>query len=408
MSFGNYRQRSESVSTVPSQHGHFNYPENDNDTESIINEYADTETESLAVSARSPSLLGEAIHDQASAFNYDMADDQPIPAELGSQGPPPNYTGPEHHKPGWLPKGTSVPPPSQPSETTTDNALALLALRMHGSDADRRVYWAYLYNMLQASNHVNVYPIIYRWWTENMAQLPAFRAVIDAIAEAFNNVRHNHRQDMLRKEADESTHIQAQRALQNDVIHWRNEARGWFTEFKKAEAAHNENSILTAQIHALQARISDLEAENDNLKIMLQTTQANPGSGHDNAEPRYGSKRRMSTNPDVFDAKDQSAKDRNTAYTTWRTKIRLCWAYDKWCFPTERDKLMHIFVCLGKLPMSIIEPDMQPILNDDHPDTWKWKTAEELIAHLDNRYDTMNMKVEADRALQKLQMKNLF
>lgn len=78
--------------------------------------------------------------------------------------------------------------------------------------------------MLLISDPVALYPVVFRWYTSHIAQLPAFIAMIDAIAEASRASKQRHHQEILQKEAEERVSLQSQRTLQNKVMQWRSEA----------------------------------------------------------------------------------------------------------------------------------------------------------------------------------------
>ncbi|KAK3338794.1 hypothetical protein B0H65DRAFT_445081 [Neurospora tetraspora] len=109
---------------------------------------------------------------------------------------------------------------------------------------------AHARRMLLISDPVALYPVVFRWYTSHIAQLPAFIAMIDAIAEASRASKQRHHQEILQKEAEERVSLQSQRTLQNKVMQWR------FKDKEQLYANHdkemlnmvNDNGIMKAQV----------------------------------------------------------------------------------------------------------------------------------------------------------------
>ncbi|KAK3312599.1 hypothetical protein B0H66DRAFT_568469 [Apodospora peruviana] len=171
------------------------------------------------------------------------------------------------------------------------------------------------------------------------------------------------------------------------------------TQVAQGQSLEQEVRMKTSQFDSLNDELQEAlllktlrEERVKDLEKQVQQQQDLIGMLNDKTTTSSGTKKALVDNPPAFNASEEIAEKRLKQFENWHDKILLKWAQEKSTFATEHNKLLH---AAGLLEGSAWKAD---------DDEWKWKTGEDLMKELKNKYMTLDMSGTYQKELNNLKM----
>ncbi|KAI0568727.1 reverse transcriptase, partial [Pyrenophora tritici-repentis] len=159
----------------------------------------------------------------------------------------------------------------------------------------------------------------------------------------------------------------------------------------------------TAELHTRDQHIQNLQDNIQRLTIecnLLKTMALN-------APTRSGNVKRSTQDPPAFTGGETNISKSQNDFLTWRTKITGNLLVDADVFNSEFKKIHYLSTVLTGSAYEICRDNFEKITNNQHnPESWPWKTAQEVVQNLTHRFVTLDLSRQAIIDLENLEMKN--
>lgn len=164
-----------------------------------------------------------------------------------------------------------------------------------------------------------------------------------------------------------------------------------------------EKGDLHAQVRALNA---DIQEKTDTLRSLAKSVEQLSVSGQIVSTPNITA-RRISKDPESFSGGEKDVAKRQQQFVVWRSQLQSCFAQDTAVFNTERRKILHIAGLLTDDVYELHRTYFDTITqNATTPDTWHWKTADDVFKTLSTQFETMDLAQQASQKFDNLYMLN--
>ncbi|KAK0671930.1 hypothetical protein QBC41DRAFT_314796 [Cercophora samala] len=140
---------------------------------------------------------------------------------------------------------------------------------------------------------------------------------------------------------------------------------------KQIRDLNNENASLKHEISNLMKKVADLEASNTQPSQQVNGTQ-DKGSAKE---------------PALFDGSEPNKYVRYFNFMLWKRDIIRAWTDKPDDFKRKHDKICYILYYLdGDAFWGVVDTAKAVINSNQSSDTWEFKTGEELLDHLTEKY----------------------
>ncbi|KAH7631462.1 hypothetical protein B0T09DRAFT_396726 [Sordaria sp. MPI-SDFR-AT-0083] len=107
--------------------------------------------------------------------------------------------------------------------------------------------------------------------------------------------------------------------------------------------------------------------------------------------------RRVIEDPPAFDGKEKDPARRCEAFRAWKFRIVTAWRVDAPHYQAENVKILRAAMLLGPELLSSIQADLDAMMMEPDKDKWRWKTGVDFMKHLSDRFDNVDLKLDASR-----------
>jgi uncharacterized protein YoxC len=164
-----------------------------------------------------------------------------------------------------------------------------------------------------------------------------------------------------------------------------------------------EKGDLYAQIQVLN---TDIQEKTDTLRSLAKSVEQLSAPGQTSSMSSTTA-RRISKDPESFSGGEKDVAKRQQQFVVWRSQLQSCFAQDTAVFNTERKKILHIAGLLTDDAYELHRTYFDTITqNLTMPDTWHWKTADDVFKTLSTQFETMDLAQQASQKFDNLYMLN--
>jgi uncharacterized protein YoxC len=164
-----------------------------------------------------------------------------------------------------------------------------------------------------------------------------------------------------------------------------------------------EKGDLQEQIRALN---TDIQKKTETLCALAKSVKQLTTAGQAVAAPGTTA-RRISKDPDSFSGGEKDVAKRQQQFVVWQSQLQSCFAQDMGVFDTECRKILHIAGLLTDDTYELHRTYFDMITqNMTVPDTWYWKTTDDVFRTLSAQFEMMDLAQQASQKFDNLYMLN--
>lgn len=112
--------------------------------------------------------------------------------------------------------------------------------------------------------------------------------------------------------------------------------------------------------------------------------------------------------PNKFTASESNAVKRAMQFRAWANAVRARWnAWNK--FTDEASKILWASTVMGGTALGgVLRAVNEMTKPNSNPTKWEWQTAEEFMAYLEKKYNTVDMTAQAEMSLRNLKQEGRY